>query len=173
MPKLTPTLISGICSSTVSQTTWWRSGLKKPPRQPKRNNLRKKSQLRMMTFSETHQPQPKLQSQNLNLNQRKKKLNQSPNLLLSLMSRLKTPKLILMLWPRRFWILKLKAWFGTTNQRRSTLPMEFKSSKWVVLLKMPRSLLTIFSNQSKPGKKFNQLIWSACKSCDWLYDNLP
>lgn len=121
-------------------------------------------------FSENHQPQLKLSSQNQNHNQRRKKLNQLPSQLLSSTLRLKIPKLILTLWPRRSWKDKSTVWSGTTNQRKSTLPTEFKNSKWVVSLKTPKSLLTTFSNPSKLGKKFNLLIWSACKNCDLLYN---
>ena len=121
-------------------------------------------------FSENHQPQLKLLSQNQNHNQRRKKLNQLPSQLLSSTLRLKIPKLILTLWPRRSWKDKSMVWSGTTNQRKSTLLTEFKNSKWVVSLKTPKSLLTTFSNPSKLGKKFNLLIWSACKNCDLLYN---
>lgn len=125
-------------------------------------------------FSVNHQPQLKLLSQSQNHNQRRKKPNQLPSQLLFSTLRLKTPKLILTLWPRRFWKDKLKVWSGTTNQRKSTLLTEFKNSKWVVSLKTLRSLLTTFSNQLKPGKKSNQSIWSACKNCDLLYNySLP
>ena len=121
-------------------------------------------------FSENHQPQLKPLNQSQNHNQRRKKPNQLPSQLSFLTLRLKTLKLILTPWPKRFWKDKLTVWSGTTNQRKLTLLTEFKNSKWVVSLKTLRSLLTTFSNQLKPGKKFNQSIWSACKNCDLLYN---
>lgn len=119
----------------------------------------------MMTFSEIHQPQP-LKPQNQSHNQRRKKLNQLPSQSLSSTLKSQTLILILMLWPRKFWKSKLMVWFGTTNQRRLTSLMESKNSKWVVSLKMPKSLLTTSSNQSNNGKKSNPSIWLACKNCD-------
>lgn len=126
--------------------------------QPKSN---KKEMIFLMMIS-----QPKKCSQSLshNLKRRNKSLQ---NPFWFLMLRFMTQRPTLMNFLREFQLQKLKVWFGTTSQKNYKLLLEFSNCKWDALLKMQKFSQMIFSKKFKSGKKFNQLIWSACKNYDY------
>lgn len=137
-------------------------------RRMKRNRKRRLrlSQLTMMMMTPSLNLHQRLLQllQSRNLMQRRRKINPLRSQLSFSRWRSMTKRLILTLLGKKFLKEKSTVSFGTTNQRRSMLPTECKSSRWVVLLKTIKCWPMTFLSLLKNGKKSNLLTWLACKN---------